>query len=186
MIELVKAGDPSGWDRFILLYRRLIEYWARTKGTSEQDLDDVCQEVFRVMAIRLEEFRLRDRTGSFRKWLRTITGYVCQEQHRKKRKIAGAQGGTEALLHLQNMADPLLDEPDADEDPADLVTDLIRRAVELVRSETTTRDWSVVEMLVFEDRSPQEVAEHLGLSTANVRKIKSRFLRRLRVELGSP
>src|SRR4051794_26352275 len=83
LIARLQTGDRDGWDRLVSLYRPLLWHWARRAGVSEQDFDDVCQEVYRVVCRRVGEFRRGERAGSFRAWLRGITWNVCRERDRK-------------------------------------------------------------------------------------------------------
>lgn len=184
LIGLLQAGDPNGWDRFTHLYRRHIDFWAKKNGTADQDFDDVCQQVYRVMVEKIDEFQSRERKGSFRCWLKSITRFVCLEQKRKQGGPTTGKGGTEAAIQLKNFADPDQDYYEDEPDPVELDNDLFRRAINLVRSESSSRDWSVVEMVVIEGKSPNDIADALNLKPATVRKIKSRFLLHLRKELG--
>jgi RNA polymerase sigma-70 factor (ECF subfamily) len=177
LIDRLQSADPAGWERLVELYRPLLWHWARRAGVPPQDIDDVCQDVFRVVAVRIGSFRLGGRTGSFRAWLRGITRNVCRERARADERAAG---GTDAAARLYEVADPAA----ADTDPPELVADLLRRTVGLVRGEFSAAHWQVFERLAFDGRTPAEAAAELGLTEVNVRAIKSRIYRRLREELG--
>src|SRR2546421_650867 len=87
LVDRLRGSDQDGWRRLVVLYRPLLWHWARRAGVDGQDCDDVCQDVFRVVAERIGSFRLGERVGSFRAWLRAITRNVCREQGR--RDVAG-------------------------------------------------------------------------------------------------
>jgi RNA polymerase sigma factor (sigma-70 family) len=161
------------------VYGPYVKHWALRLGISAQDGDDICQEVYRVVVARIDSFQLGERAGSFRKWIQQITRNVCREHNHRNGRVAG-RGGTEALLNLQGI--PFND--DFEEDPPEIVVDLYRRAVELARSEFSQRDWSIVETLVQDSLTPQEIGASFGISHAAVRQIKSRLFRRIRQELG--
>lgn len=179
LIDRLRASDPTGWGRMIELYRPLLWHWARRAGVAPQDFDDVCQDVFRVVARRIGSFRLAGRPGSFRAWLRGITRNVCREHLRHHGPSPRAAGGAAAAARLREVADPA-----GGEDPSELVADLFRRTIAVVRGEFSDGHWAVFERLTFGGRTPAEVAAELRLSAANVRAIKSRIYRRLREELG--
>jgi DNA-directed RNA polymerase specialized sigma24 family protein len=93
-----------------------------------------------------------------------------------------AAGGTEATARLRELADPHVELPG--EDPPAQVQGLYRRALELVRGEFEERTWQMFWQSVVEDRDAAAVAEQFGVSTAAVRKARSRVLRRLKQEVG--
>jgi len=162
------------------MYRQLLWHWARQGGTKPQDFDDVCQDVFKVVTVRIGSFELGEHRGSFRAWLRAITRNVCLERFRAAGVEGRAVGGTEAGALLQEIADPMSE----DDDPPELVNELLRKAIALVRGEFSDMHWRVFELLTFADKSPTEVAVETGLTAVNVRAIKSRVRRRLHEELG--
>jgi RNA polymerase sigma-70 factor (ECF subfamily) len=101
-------------------------------------------------------------------------------QHfRRSGRHPRATGGTDALRQLQAVA-----AADEDEDPAEELDGLRRRALELVRSEFEERTWQAFWRTVVEGRSPVDLAAELGVSPAAVRMAKSRVLRRLKEEFG--
>jgi RNA polymerase sigma-70 factor, ECF subfamily len=180
LIDRLQAGDPDGWGRLVSLYGPLVAHWARRAGVPSQDQDDVCQDLFRVVTKRIGTFQLGEHRGSFRAWLRNITRNVCRERARADVPALRAAGGTNAGLQLHEVADPATDEAD----PPELVADLHRRTLALVRGEFSPAHWQVFERLTFDGRTAAEVAAELELTTVNVRAIKSRIYRRLREELG--
>ena len=180
LIERLQASDPSGWEQLINLYRPLLFHWTKRAGVNIQDFDDVCQDVFCVVAQRIEGFQRGERMGSFRAWLREITRNICMELFRKERRVLQGVGGTSAAIVLQEIVDPHSGETD----PSELVTDLLRRTIALVRGEFSNTHWAVFEKLTFEGCTPAEIAADLRLTDVNVRAIKSRIYRRLREELG--
>jgi RNA polymerase sigma-70 factor (ECF subfamily) len=180
LIARLQGSDPAGWERLVGLYRPLLWHWARQSGVKPQDVDDICQEVFKVVTVRIGSFELNAHHGSFRAWLRSITRNVCRERERKVGVEGYAAGGTAAGVILSEVVGHVLE----DQDPADLVSDLIRQAVVLVRGEFSDAHWLVFERLTFDGLSPSEVAVEKGLTAANVRAIKSRIRRRLHEELG--
>jgi RNA polymerase sigma-70 factor (ECF subfamily) len=92
-------------------------------------------------------------------------------------------GGSDALVRLQALSDgatPAADE----EDPAPELNALYRRALELVRGEFEGRTWQMFWANVVEGRTPAAIAAELGVTSAAVRKAKSRVLHRLKEEVG--
>src|SRR5207244_1555004 len=114
------------------LYRPLVVYWCRRWEVIGPDAEDVAQEVFQAVAAALPGFRHDRPEDTFRGWLRGITRHKLLDHLRRRRADPDARGGTDAQLHLQQLADQA---PPLDEEPAEEVSALYRRALELVRAE---------------------------------------------------
>jgi RNA polymerase sigma-70 factor (ECF subfamily) len=180
LIDRLRRSDSTGWKQLSELYRPLICYWARRFGVASPDDEDIAQEVFVVVTKKIDSFRLGERPGSFRKWLKTITWHVCQDRFRRDGQAPRAVGGTDAALRLNEVTGPADDE----EDPPELVADLLHEVIKLVHTEFSEDHWRVFESLTVEGLGTAEVAERLGLTKENVRTIKSRIYRRVNEELG--
>ena len=161
------------------LYRPFVLYWCVRWGVRNEDADDVAQDVFRAAAAGLEVFR-RDRPGdTFRGWLRGITHNMVLQHFRKAERNVLAEGGSDAMQHLQQIP-----APSEHDDPAEEISQLHRRALDLVRAEFEERSWQMFWQTAIEGRPPADVGADLGVSAAAVRQAKSRVLRRLKEEVG--
>ncbi len=90
-----------------------------------------------------------------------------------------AIGGSDALEQIAKA--------EYESTPQDVAEDrliLYRRAIELIRSEFSERDWAAFQLLASQDRRAKEVATELGMSTNAVYLAKSRIRKRLREEFG--
>jgi RNA polymerase sigma-70 factor (ECF subfamily) len=179
LLERVRGRDEEAWRRLLHLYGPLVDRWSSRRGVRGEDLDDVRQEVFQAVAADLDRFR-RDRPGdTFRGWLRVIAGHKILDHFRRRQKYAEAQGGTDAHVRIQQIAD--LEFPDDTEDD---LGDLYLRALELVRGEFEPKTWTAFWLTAIDGQAPADVAAGLGVTAAAVRKAKSRVLLRLRQEVG--
>ncbi|VTR95216.1 rna polymerase sigma factor y : RNA polymerase sigma factor, sigma-70 family OS=Singulisphaera acidiphila (strain ATCC BAA-1392 / DSM 18658 / VKM B-2454 / MOB10) GN=Sinac_1616 PE=4 SV=1: Sigma70_r2 [Gemmata massiliana] len=182
LLQRARAREPGAWDRLWALYGPLVTHWCATARVRPADVEDVRQEVFLSVARALGEFR-RDRAGdTFRGWLRTITRNVLSTHFRRGARQPVGAGGSEAQARLHELADPNVELPD--EDPPGEVRGVYRRALELVRGEFEEHTWQMFWQNVVEERDAAAVAEQFGVSTAAVRKARSRVLRRLKEEVG--
>jgi RNA polymerase sigma-70 factor (ECF subfamily) len=181
LLERVRAHDPQAWQGLLQLYRPLVLFWCGKAGVRAHDGEDVAQEVFAAAAAGLGRFR-RDRPGdTFRGWLRGITRNQVLMFLRRNRGRPVAEGGSEALLQLQEVADPL---PGPGEDEEVEMNQLYRRAVEQVRDRFEPRTWQAFWLTVIQGRSPASLTEELGMTVNTIRQAKSRVLRLLKQELG--
>jgi RNA polymerase sigma-70 factor (ECF subfamily) len=182
LLERLRANDNDAWRVMVQLYTPLVGHWCARGGVRGADADDVAQEVFRAASAHLEKFR-RDRPGdSFRGWLRGITRNMVLQHFRQGSRHPRATGGTDAQLRLQDVA--VAEDAPEDEDPAEELDGLRRRALELVRSEFEDRTWQAFWRTVVDGRSPVDVAADMGVTPGAIRMAKSRVLHRLKEEFG--
>lgn len=183
LLERLRAHDGDAWRVMVQLYTPLVYHWAARGGVRGADAEDVAQEVFRAAAMYMERFR-RERPGdSFRGWLRGITRNMVLMHFRRQHRHPQGSGGTDALLRLQDVADTGASTAD-DEDPAEELDGLRRRALEIVRSEFEERTWRAFWLTVIEGRAPKDIAAEMGVTATAIRMAKSRVLRRLKEEFG--
>jgi RNA polymerase sigma-70 factor, ECF subfamily len=180
LLERVRSHDSDAWRRLHRLYAPLVGYWCGLWGVRGPDADDVTQEVFGAVAGRLGDFRCDQPGETFRGWLRGITRHKLLDLMRRRGRQPAAQGGTEAHLRLEQIAES---EPALDESPAE-IAGLYRRALELVRGEFEAKTWQMFWRAAVENHPVDLIATDEGVSSAAVRKAKSRVLRRLKEEVG--
>jgi RNA polymerase sigma-70 factor (ECF subfamily) len=182
LLDRARGHDPVAWERMVTLYAPLVLYWCRQWGLREDDAADVFQEVFQAVAAHLAGFRREPTGGTFRGWLRTITRNKVNDTFRRRRREPPGVGGSEAQAHLLQLPEPIPLDEDGSVDVA--VSALLRRGLELIRSEFEPRTWQAFWLTAVEGRAPKDVADELGMSGGAVRVAKSRVLHRLRAELG--
>jgi len=181
LLARVRAGQSSAWERLVDLYAPLVYHWCRRCDLSPEDTADVFQEVFRSVAEHIASFR-RDRAGdTFRGWLRSITRNKVRDRFRRQQGEPEAAGGSEAHRRLLAIPDQALEQADPSED--DLVARQLHRTLESIRHEFEERTWQAFWKVQMENQLPADVAAHLGMTPAAVRKARYRVLNRLREEL---
>jgi RNA polymerase sigma-70 factor, ECF subfamily len=183
LLERIKNGDNSGWQRVVELYSPLARYWCRRWGIEGADADDLLQEVFRSAAESIATFR-REREGdTFRGWLRAITRNRVLAFCRNRDRQQTAAGGSDAHRRLLEIPEPEAAET-ADPEEAELFSALVRRALVQLRGEFEPKTWQAFWRTTVDDQTSSAVAAELGTTANAVRMAKSRVLRRLREELG--
>ena len=178
--RLRSQADAASWQRLVELYSPLIRGWLRRHGLADHDSDDLVQEVLSVVMRRIPEFRRNERTGSFRRWLRTITVNCVRDFWRSKRARPLATGDSNILKMLEELEDPgsglsrLWDE-EHDRHVAG-------RLLELIQHDFEPTTWKAFRRLVLDGAAPEVVATELEITTNAVYIAKSRVLSRLRQE----
>ena len=179
----LNTKDPDAWSAFWSLYGPEVARWCRSAGLPAHDVEDVSQEVFRSVSSNLAEFR-RERPGdSFRGWLWTITQNKIRDHWRHKVRQPDAEGGTDAHWKIGQVADADWDNP-ASSAGGKPSPDLVRRALDCIRSTFEERTWRAFWEVVVQERPVAEVAKELGITPNAVYIARSRVLSRLRSEFG--
>jgi RNA polymerase sigma-70 factor (ECF subfamily) len=182
LLQRIRTGDPSAWDRLVELYGPLVLAWCRRFGISREDGADVFQEVFTAVARNIADFRKQSPGDTFRGWLRTVTRNKITDHFRRASGQAVGEGGTTAMVRIAQVPEPAEGSVESTADPSE--RGLFLRALEMIRAEFENRTWQAFWQTTVEARSAPEVAAELGMSAGAVRVAKSRVLRRLREELG--
>jgi RNA polymerase sigma-70 factor (ECF subfamily) len=147
----------------------------------QDDRPDVCQEVFRAVHRHIGDFQ-RQRSGSFRTWLRSIVRSKAADHFARHSGNASAVGGSAAYSQL-------LEVPEEQETsqstalPPNEKAIVSRQAMAIVQAEFEQTTWRAAWCTIIDGRSAPEVAKELAMTPEAVRQAKSRVLRRLRTEL---
>ncbi|MCA9149167.1 MAG: sigma-70 family RNA polymerase sigma factor [Planctomycetales bacterium] len=182
LVSRARAGQPAAWRELVDLYGPLVASWCLKCRMDSHATADCVQEVFASVSRALPSFTPQRQAGSFRAWLWSVTANKIRDAARAAQRHPLAAGGSSALRSLQQIAvsDPPLEEPTSDVE----LSQLTQRALQQVRSEFETRTWEVFCRTVVDQIATSVVAEQFGITSAAVRQVRSRVLRRLRQQLG--
>jgi RNA polymerase sigma-70 factor, ECF subfamily len=182
LLERVKTDDPEAWDRLVTLYAPMVVHWCRRWDLQEQDVADICQEVFRAVVANIGTFRKEKKEDTFRGWLRIIARNKVNDYFRRLGPEGRGVGGTDAQRRIAQL--PAQQPEEWDQTAQEEESGLFHRALELVQGEFETRTWQAFWRTAIEGQAPKDVGADLGMSPGAVRVAKSRVLHRLREELG--
>jgi RNA polymerase sigma-70 factor (ECF subfamily) len=173
------SPDEAAWRRLDDLYRPLVRRWLLRDPSLGDDAEDVVQEVMAVLVRELPGFR-RQRNGSFRRWLRTITAHRLGALYRSRKNRPQALGGPLEESPLAQLADAhseLSRQWDREHDRY-----VLGRLLELIAPLFEPTTLAAFRRVAVEGVASAQVAEELGLSLNAVLVAKSRVLNRLRQE----
>lgn len=184
LLQRATSNDQQAWRQIVHLYGPLVHRWCRRSGLNDDDTADVFQDTFAAVLQNLDSFRPSRSVGSFRSWLRTIVRTKVADHFRRRGRQPAARGGTDAQLHMANLADPPAALPDdTDEEAESDHAQVVRRAMELIKAEFTEQNWRAFVQVAQHGRSAADVARELGVNPQAVRQANYRIRRRLRVIL---
>ncbi|MEL6110351.1 MAG: sigma-70 family RNA polymerase sigma factor, partial [Planctomycetota bacterium] len=129
--------------------------------------------------VRVGEFQ-RQRTGSFRRWVRTITINCMRDHLRKRKRSPQPTGGSDMVQILNALEDDQsqLTQRWEQEHSQHLLEILLKR----VRREFRDQTWQAFSMAAIENLPTESISEKLGMSVNAVFVAKSKVLRRIREE----
>jgi RNA polymerase sigma-70 factor, ECF subfamily len=176
----IDGGGDDDWQRLIAMYRPFILQRIRTYEDLAEHADDITQEIMMVLMRELPVFQ-RQRTGSFRAWLRGITVNQLRMAARRIRRQPKATGGASTLeQQIDDLADPASQASQRWDEEHD--RNVLRKIMEAIRHDFQDSTWQAFEGYVLQEKAPKTVADELGITINSVLLAKSRITRRLREE----
>lgn len=172
LAEVRAPGAEPAWRRLVEIYTELLQGWLRSAGLQQADRDDLTQRVLEVLVRRLADFEHGGRPGSFRAWLRRITGNFLREFWRQ-RPMAGSDSILEQLVDPRSQLSRLWDEQHE--------RHVLHGLMEQVRPEFTDATWQAFRRQALDGMTARAVAEQMGMSVNAVVIAKCRVLGRLRL-----
>jgi RNA polymerase sigma-70 factor (ECF subfamily) len=181
LLEILRDHpDEEHWRRLVNLYSPLINQWLRRYTAPVDAADDLVQKVLMVVVQKLPQFERGPRVGAFRCWLRQITVNCLRDFWRQERLRPKATGHSDFQHVLEQLQDPHTDLSRQWDEEHDRV--ITRRILESLRPCFQETTWQAFQGVALDERSPDEVAQQLGISVNAVFIAKSRVLNRLRQE----
>jgi RNA polymerase sigma-70 factor (ECF subfamily) len=178
LLEQIGGGEEEAWTEVCSIYRPLILHWLNGVGVSQDDADDLTQEVMTVVYKEIGNFEHNGRIGAFRNWLRLITVNRCKQFFREKKREPSGVGGSVFANVVAELEDPKSDVSIAFDREHDLF--VLHRLLQLVASEFEDKTMQAFHLYVIEGQEANDVAKSLEVSRQVPYLAKSRVMRRLR------
>jgi RNA polymerase sigma-70 factor (ECF subfamily) len=177
--RLRQSQDESAWRQLVAFYGPLLRGWLERYDTVHNDLDDIAQEVLLVVWRKLPQFQ-RERTGSFRSWLRHIAVNCVRQAWRARRGAPVAPADSAFWESLNQLEDPHSSLSRLWEGEHDRY--VTQRLLEQIRDRFEPKTWTAFQRVAIDGVAPAAVAEELGITVNAVFIAKSRVLTMLRQE----
>lgn len=176
LLERIAEGDEVSWAEFYHKYRNFISGIGRSMGLPQDDCDDLIQEVMRKFFNHSGKFVYQPEQGRFHSYLSCIIRRRCLDFLRH---------GKIEQRHAVPFAEEVLEQvvaPDEFEKQwrQSWEQALLLEAVEVLKERVNSFTWQAFELYVLQERDAAEVAEHLGMSVANVYNCKTRCQQHLK------
>lgn len=177
--RLRDRSDRLSWAEFHDRYGELLFRYARRRGASHGEAEDIVQEVELYLFKALDKFRYDKGKGRFRAYLRSSVVHAMGRQAAKNAR-------REAPLDPRAI-DSLVERGDGNDASWEQEWRLhrLRWAMRTVVQEFEPITLEAFRLHVLADRPIDETAKQLGLSKASIYQAKSRVLKRLRERISS-
>ena len=173
-------GNQNAWNRFEERFRKPLISFARKMALDASEAEDVAQETLIAFAATYRGGAYDRKKGRLSNWL---FGIAYRQILNRRRGIARREGKVRATpdtVFWAGLPEEGAAEADWDREWAQA---RLHQSLDIVRQEVKPATFRAFQALVLENRSPEEVAEELGMSQNGVSVAKHRVLKRLR-ELG--
>lgn len=169
-------ADRSAWQQFFGLYHPLLRRYARLRGLSTHDAEDVAQECMRILTKRMTTFEYSRSPGRrFRAYLHKLANDVIVDSFRRRRP---RQAKTGELAALEERATA---EPDLWQD--NWVREHLRYCLRQAEEDFAPQTIQAFRLYVLEEKPVTEVCSRLQLTADQVYQAKVRVTRRLQADL---
>ena len=186
---IVIVWEPAGlpgqsqrltWDLLIGIYTPVVRRLLGRFRVPRQEMDDLVQEVFKVVVLKSAELTREQRTEAFEGWLRVIVRNGLRNYWRRQRKEPVATGGSRFFRELDELEEPgskLYQWLEQEHDQ-----NVLHRLLERIKPRCRPRTWQLFQRVVLEGACRQQVADEFGITVHAVVAANARVLRRLRRE----
>lgn len=176
LLRLKDHTDHEAWREFHSLYAPLLYSYARARGLGHHDAEEIRDQCLEVVASKIQSFEYDAQRGGFKRWLGTMADRRVIDLLRRRRETPAESGV------LRGLADP---SPGPAEDwDAAWRRHLLRHCLDQVGESVPEISYRAFCMLLFEQRSADEVAERLGLQRTQVYKAKFHVLQKVRRKMS--
>ena len=180
LLRLRDRSDKLSWQEFHDRYGQLLYRYARARGASHADAEDVVQEVEMYVFKAIADFEYDARNGRFRSYLRSAVIHALgRRASREARQPAG--------LDPQNL-DYVADQKEASADAhweQEWQMHRLRWALRAIAGDFEPVTLRAFELHVLVGRPVAEAATELGISKASVYQARCRVLKCLKERLAA-
>lgn len=177
LIRIKNPRDTQAWAEFHDLYAPLLYRYARARGLSHEDAEDVRATCYETIVRQIRQFDYQKEKGGFKAWLRTFVSRRVVDLFRQRRQ---------PLADSQELAELPAREASVDE----LWEQQWRQqhlcyCVEQVANEVPDSTFQAFQLLVRDRCSVEDVSQRLGLNANQVYKAKARVLDLVRIKMAA-
>ncbi len=168
LVRLSDGNDEEVWCDFVQRYAPAVFTWCRRYSLQENDAADVTQNVLIKVLRAMRANRYDASKGSFRAWLKTVTGNAVRDLMRTWDDPVRGCGDTEMTSRLATIRDPKAVEDLSEELEAQHKQELLRQGEREVRCRVRPHTWQAYHLSAVERVPAKEVARRVGMRVGEV------------------
>lgn len=176
LARLWDRSDDAAWREFYKLYASLIYRYARARGLSCADAEEVRDQCLEVLSRKMSTLQYDREKGSFKNWLHRVVNRRVIDLIRKPREQLAKSSDLRRLPTAAPTPEEVWEHHWRDQH--------LRYCVEQVRGSVSPKNFEAFRMLLFEGRSVADVGSRLGMNANQVYKAKSRVLNCVRAAMA--
>jgi RNA polymerase sigma-70 factor (ECF subfamily) len=170
-LDRFRTGDPKYYESLVKTFGPLAFTVAQAHSMDIDHAEDLYEDIWtRVYAKR----RSYSGAGRFDAWIRRVANNVCIGDHRARKVQREGMQRLEAYERAGGIqsgnGDPL----------ADLEREERQVVLHRALDHLSERQKEAIQLRIFEDREPEEVARIMGIAKATVRSLIRKGIKRLR------
>lgn len=177
LIRVKNPRDTQAWAQFYDLYGPLLYRYARAKGLSHEDAEDVQATCYEQIVRQIRHFDYDKQRGGFKAWLRTLVARRVIDLLRKHREPIADRHDLELVSDPEPAPDELWEQHWKQQH--------LRYCVELVRQDVSPQTFEAFHLLMQEGWSVPDVCDRLGMNPNQVYKAKARVLELVRERMAA-
>ncbi len=171
---LIRIKDPrntQAWSEFHELYAPLLYRYARSRGLSHEDAEDVRSTCYEAIVRQIPHFDYDSQKGGFKAWLRTLVNRRVVDLLRRQRQATSVPL-VEDLASSDGTADELWDHHWNQQH--------LRHCMKLAGLQVSSQTYEIFRLLVEDQKSVGDVCRKLSVNSNQVYKAKSQVLATIR------
>lgn len=178
LLDQVQAGNEEAWEEFYQKYRGMIASIGKKRNLSEEERDELVQDVMKTFWDKMDQFTYDPDKGRFRGYLSQFAHYASMKKWNKR----GAEIATEddvLEIHsntIQNKCDSDIDKKNMQE-WGEFVLEL---ALQELKQDVSIETYEAFYLTSIQNRPIQEVVALVGKTPNNLYNIRARCLKKLR------
>jgi len=167
--------DGGAWGEFDSLYRPMLHRFAKIRGLSDADAEDIVQRCMASICVHIDEFTYDPSRGRFKAWLQTLVKNKCRDLQRSRKhreKDAEALKGVAADVEPPESAFERI-----------WVEEHLNHCLRLLSQEEDEQTYKAFHEYAVEEQPVEEVCRRFELTAQQLYKIKWRLTKRLREQM---
>ena len=173
LLQRVKdPRDESSWREFVEIYEPLLYRYARLRGLTHENAQEVVQDSLTQLVQSMPEFEYSSDKGKFKGWLRRLANNKINDMFKRRRPVNAQSDDFRRPQETEVTADEIWEEQ--------WLRKHLRYCLKGVLAEASPSTRQAFELYVVMEWPVEKVMESLNISADQVYAAKSRITQRLK------